>query len=518
MPIPAVNNSMTWNEFKLAFPDKNYTNPHDDAIHKDAFEKNKQIIHEYNNLNPPRSSKLAVNWMTDLTDAEYETYCKGGVIHQKFNYFPKEEAVHRVKRDKTATTTGVPNANAQQLANILQQGLPVAKLKAAKSNKTTKSSNLNKAPNASPPSTAQVLPSQQQSQTLNSTSTQSGSPNHPPPSVPLSHKNKKQKSSSTTSSRSPIPAKPPKFTGTPAKPANPSPANPPPPPTNSPPPSPTRTPPSLPNQSSTNTGSPSASSQKSQSSSLPNSSQPSTPPNTVGQPLAQIQKKAAVTVLSKYLSHKSNQNIPNELNWADQGFIGDVKNQGLGCGSCWAHTAAKMAEALYFKATGNFLNFSGQYVVDCDIHETNGHKNKGCGGGNPIGAFKYIRDNGIALESSYPMAYDNQPLPYAVQNTCTAHKLNDIVRLQDVMKLPTDLPFEFRAEEEIYLKVGVAKYGPLIVLIFANLPSFQNYSGSHVYADVACRELQKGESGHWMLLIGYGTDPVDGDFWWLINS
>ncbi|KAI1701007.1 papain family cysteine protease domain-containing protein [Ditylenchus destructor] len=394
------------------------------------------------------SIELAV--LDNRTDEEYAIYSNSVVFNEIFDSIPKDETVRRVKRNVTKPS---PSAPAQQLANIMQQSLQ---------NKHNK----NKATNAN-----------------NGTS---------------------QPSNTTGQSKQPS------------------------------------APPALP-QSSKNNGSPQASSQKSQSSSLPNTSQPPTASNTVGQPPTQIKKKAAVTNLksnalpsaqpntqtnptnvptkpaqpsglSLYLSHPSNQNIPKQLNLADLGFIGDVKNQGLTCGSCWALVAAKIGEALHFKATGRFLKFSAQYFVDCDIHETNGIKNEGCISGNAMHAFYHIRANGIALESSYP--YADPPK----QSPCYAHTLKDIVRLQDILKLTKKLPFKKRPEEEIFLKTGVAKYGPLIVGINASLPSFKNHYGSHVYADVACRPRQTGETGHMMILIGYGTDPVDGDFWWLLNS
>ena len=80
-------------------------------------------------------------------------------------------------------------------------------------------------------------------------------------------------------------------------------------------------------------------------------------------------------------------------NWADYKFrLRDQRN----CGSCWAFAAVATMEKFHFDKTGSRLDFSVQELVDCDL------VNAGCEGGHPELAFKYVKENGIALESQYP--------------------------------------------------------------------------------------------------------------------
>lgn len=63
------------------------------------------------------------------------------------------------------------------------------------------------------------------------------------------------------------------------------------------------------------------------------------------------------------------------------------------------------------------------------------------------------------------------------------------------------------------LKNAVAAIGPISISIDAS-PSFQSYK-SGVYNDVAC---SNSTLNHGMLIVGYGTDPVIGDYWLIKNT
>ena len=78
--------------------------------------------------------------------------------------------------------------------------------------------------------------------------------------------------------------------------------------------------------------------------------------------------------------------LPESINWVEQGQVSDVKNQGA-CGSCWAFSATGAIESAYSIKNKEMVNFSEQQMVDCSI-ETG---NMGCGGGLMDYAFDYAK-------------------------------------------------------------------------------------------------------------------------------
>jgi C1A family cysteine protease len=84
--------------------------------------------------------------------------------------------------------------------------------------------------------------------------------------------------------------------------------------------------------------------------------------------------------------------LPSEVDWRKNGYVTRVKDQ-LGCGSCWAFSAAGSLEGQHFKKT---VSLSVQNLIDCV-----GYGN-GCLGGTTAHAFRYVQKNGeIDTEASY---------------------------------------------------------------------------------------------------------------------
>ena len=69
-------------------------------------------------------------------------------------------------------------------------------------------------------------------------------------------------------------------------------------------------------------------------------------------------------------------------------------------------------------------------------------------------------------------------------------------------------------KNEIQLKKALVKYGPIAVNIHVT-PNFVFYN-SGVYFDTDCLHTYK--TNHAVLLVGYGNDPFDGDYWLIKNS
>lgn len=188
--------------------------------------------------------------------------------------------------------------------------------------------------------------------------------------------------------------------------------------------------------------------------------------------------------------------LPRSMDWRQRGYVTPVKDQGH-CGSCWAFSSTGALEGQHYRKTGNLISLSEQNLVDC----SGKYGNMGCNGGLMANAFRYIRDNhGVDTENSYPYeAHDDK---------CRFR--NKTVGADD--KGYIELP----SGDEKKLTRAIATRGPVSIAIDASQESFRLYDGG-VYDEPACGN-QEENLDHGVLVIGYGTDAIHGDYFLVKNS
>ena len=209
--------------------------------------------------------------------------------------------------------------------------------------------------------------------------------------------------------------------------------------------------------------------------------------------------------------------VPDALDWRKSpGRVSEVKNQG-DCGSVWAFAStgalegqetvrnSKKRSASSFKhlALGDnnykihnksITLLSEQYLLDCT------DENRGCSGGLMEKALRYIkRAGGIQDSTSYP--YE------AKEGECRFDKAKVAFKGNGAAILPV--------EDKQVLKMIVAKYGPVAISICAN-DWFIKYEHG-IFVDDDCPSYDEFMN-HAVLVVGYDTDPKEGDYWIVKNS
>ena len=183
--------------------------------------------------------------------------------------------------------------------------------------------------------------------------------------------------------------------------------------------------------------------------------------------------------------------VPNNVDWRKDNIVSSVKNQ-ENCGSCWSFSAVGAVEGAWAQKYSKLYNLSEQELIDC----SSSYGNNGCKGGGMDLAFKYIINNGICTNLSYPYI--------ATQNMCYNTTCNKVVNISNYWNI---ISSEKQLEKAVAMR-------PVSVAIEADKRSFQLYK-SGIYNDINCGQ----QLDHGVLLVGYGEDNnIDMKYWIVKNS
>lgn len=191
-------------------------------------------------------------------------------------------------------------------------------------------------------------------------------------------------------------------------------------------------------------------------------------------------------------SPKQATSLPASVDWTLTGALTPVKNQG-GCGSCWAFAGTEAIESNVFIETGRLFTLAPQQYVDCVTNSDDCGGSGGCEGATPDLLFEYATKNGAYNETQYP--YQGQ------DNTCK--NLTSPVAIIGGWA-------DVSSNDPVALQQAVVN-GPVTVGVAA--ASWGAYGGGVLQFEDCDADID-----HAVLLVGYGTDPEQGDYWKIQNS
>jgi C1A family cysteine protease len=196
--------------------------------------------------------------------------------------------------------------------------------------------------------------------------------------------------------------------------------------------------------------------------------------------------------------------LATEINWAIEGVVGPVLNQGS-CVSCWAFAAVSASQGLSAIETGYLNLLSPQQLVDCAPEDNVCY---GCDGGNYVTLWRngkgYATKNYIATAASYEYT--------AKTETCVTTGTTAVFKADGVIQLSRN---NAATDEEI--KALVRKQ-PVSVSISAGCRAFSSYKSGILTASACVSGCDSPRIDHAVLIVGFGVDASTQQEFWIVQN
>ncbi|GAB4819654.1 hypothetical protein N2152v2_006700 [Parachlorella kessleri] len=199
---------------------------------------------------------------------------------------------------------------------------------------------------------------------------------------------------------------------------------------------------------------------------------------------------AATKAASQPSSRRLLQTLPTYKNWAAEGKVSSVKNQGS-CGCCWAFAGIAAIESRTLIALGKTnLTYSAdlaeQQIVDCARGPGPYQYSYGCGGGQLEDPYRYAANAFAAPEALYPYK--------AVDGTC-----HSVAATTGRVKLSGTGLISLATLSATAFKKALLT-SPFSIAFYASDPTFRDYRGG-VYTPASCGS--DWMVNHAVLLVGW---------------
>lgn len=187
--------------------------------------------------------------------------------------------------------------------------------------------------------------------------------------------------------------------------------------------------------------------------------------------------------------------MPPSFDWRNNNgnWVTPVTNQGGGCGSCWDFSAVAQVEAwwkIYNANLDSMIDLSEQFVLSCS--------DGSCSGWSTALALKFIRENGVPLETCMPYQADDT-IPCG--NACSDWQ-SQAITFPGWGYITLDEPIVENIKNAVYLHP--------VSVSFDVYQDFYSYTGGvyqHVYGDY--------DGGHAVLIVGWEDEN---ECWIIKNS